>query len=142
MVLLLWESLLVSLIAKRFVPSDVCCHGHDPTRFFMTRQRDFLFRYHIFRKLRCPCRSRPVRAVVSLENKALSRYHRSTFLVCAREVPPARQVLPRKSSTSTTRFAWPGLAPTSGISLNLTVTTTRTPSTAQAPLFVTLSSTN
>lgn len=51
----------------------------------------------------------------------------------------AWRVLPRKSSASTTRFAWPGLAPTSGISLKLTVATTRTPSTAQAPLLVTLS---
>lgn len=70
---------------------DVCCYGCGLTRFFTTRQRDFLFRYRIFRKLRCPCRSRPVRAVVSLGNKALSRYHRPTFLACAREVPSYRR---------------------------------------------------
>lgn len=91
LVLLLWKLLLVSPTAKRFVPSDVCCHGCGFARSFTTRQRDFLFRYRIFRKLRCPCRSRPVRAVVSLGNKGLSRYHRPTFLACAREVPSYRR---------------------------------------------------
>lgn len=79
---LLWESLLIAV--ERF---DVRCHGR-PMRSLTSRQRDFLFKYRILRNLLR--RSCPVRAVVSLENVALSRWYRQpAFLARAREVPPA-----------------------------------------------------
>lgn len=74
-------------VGSKAISSDVRCHGR-PVRSLTTRQRDFLFKYRILRKHLRRRRSRPVRAVVSLENAALSRYHRPAFLARAREVPP------------------------------------------------------
>lgn len=96
-------------------------------RSLITRQRDFLFKYRILRKFRHRRRSRPVRIVVP---------HWRTPPRCRGTIGPPfsrahekyhRSFLPRKSSAGTTRFAWPGLTPTSGITLKLAIATTRNP---------------
>lgn len=76
-----------------------------------------------------------------LENVAAFRYHSRLLHSRAHRGDAAgRCTLSRESFASTARFAWPGPAPTSGITLKLTPATTRTTNNrASSVLFVALS---
>lgn len=144
---------------SRLVPRNLR-HGRTMTMrsLTMTRQRDFLFRYRIFRWLflrsrrrRRRCRSRATRAVVfhqwrtqsrcrgTIRRARLIRAHTGERRACPSMWP---DVLGCESLANRARFAWPGPAPTSGITLKLTPAraTTRTPDNrASSALFLSLS---